>query len=139
MSKTIEEAREKQRVLFEGHTRFAEIKTEFFEDLMDIQRQPENLSCSDYCKIGFSHGYLEGYMKAKGEAQPEPKTGNPMPEILPGYLVRVGSTKAVVVKNAPNGIKIFNCDCTVMLESDDKITEVWDRDGICLWRKEEKV
>lgn len=136
MSKTIEEAREKQRVLFEGHTRFAEIKTEFFEDLMDIQRQPENLSCSDYCKIGFSHGYLEGYMKAKGEAQPEPKTGNSMPEILPGYIIRERNTKVAVLKNDHNRLWIFNCEVPLWLDDKDKITEIWDRDGLLIWSKE---
>jgi hypothetical protein len=133
---TVEKAQERERVLFEGYKLFEDMKSRVFAELFDIINSPQELKISDYCRVGFSQGYLEGHRKAKGEAQPETKAGNPMPEILPGYLVRVGSTKAVVVQNSPNGLKVFNCDVTVMLGDDDKLTEVWDRSGVCLWRKE---
>lgn len=138
MSETIEKAREKQRVLFEGQTRFAEIKTEFFEDLMDIQRQPENLSCSDYCRIGFSHGYLEGYEKAKEETQPETKTGNPMPEILPGYGFQLFDPPCnrMIVVDICGAIVRFWLGTAMRACCCKDITKIWDRDGVEIWSKE---
>lgn len=136
MSETIEKAQERERILFEGHTRFAEIKKRFFAELWDMQSQPEAFSCLDYCRIGFSQGYIEGYRKAKGETQPETKTGNPMPEILPGYALQIDSNVYAVLQSNGGGIWFSDYGLRCKLKDKEKIFQIWNRDGVSIWSKE---
>lgn len=64
---TAKPAQERQNIITEGHQIFAELKDKIFKELFDILFRKEDLSMSDYCRIGFSQGYLQGYRKAKKE------------------------------------------------------------------------
>lgn len=39
--------------------------------------------------------------------QPETKTGNPMPEILPGYLIAISGSLGAVLRNDEYGLIVF--------------------------------
>lgn len=65
------------------------------------------------------------------------KTGNPMPEILPGYVVSYNNLEWTVTKKYSGGrFDIYRDRKRISVGHQDKITRVWDLDGILVWSKE---
>lgn len=131
---TLEKAQERERILSEGHQLFAELKDKIFKELFDIISGKEDLKISDYCRIGFSEGYLKGYRKAKGEAPPAPKTNNPMPKILPGYLISVGKKNHSVIRKDPWGSTVTAYGEIEVHPKD--VSMIWDERGIVIWMRD---
>lgn len=134
---TLEKAQERKRILSEGHQLFAELKDKIFKELFDIISGKEDLKISDYCRIGFSEGYLKGYRKAKGDGPPAPKVDNPMPEILPGYVINTdsGDEELTVVRQDPDGYLYYWHHSDLYSLHNSHVTTIREHHGETIWSR----
>lgn len=83
---------------------------------------------------------IEKVWKAKKESQPETKERQPMPEILPGYVVTYNKEQWAVTKQDYRGCLEIYRDCQNrqrILGVDPKdVTRIWNDNGILMWSKE---
>lgn len=64
------------------------------------------------------------------------KTGNPMPEILPGYALKIDSNVYAVLQSNGGGIWFSDYGLRCKLKDKEKIFQIWNRDGVSIWSKE---